>query len=252
MATHKTNRIFFWVFTLLFLLPTAGSGIFELFTSGPDQVVQAFKLLGYPLYLLKILGFAKLMGALAILTGKLPRMKEWAYAGYSFLFLGATASHLLSGDYAHAPIPLAVFAVMLVSYYFSKKIYPAYSASAPRVQSARQPYVNPSKPQWNPSAGSVHFTLEKKSSSSFDLSVRNNGIVDIKEVTFTTTPYDRSPMPSISQKPTKPFPILRQRDKVTIGKGHYEPSKGISFVIEAFWKDPSGRKQSLKKTMVYK
>jgi hypothetical protein len=39
---------------------------------------------------------------------------------------------------------------------------------------------------------------------------------------------------------------------VTIGKGHYEPSKGISFVIEAFWKDPSGRKQSLKKTMVYK
>jgi hypothetical protein len=52
-------------------------------------------------------------------------MKEWAYAGYSFMLLGATASHLLAGDYVHAPIPLTVFAVMLVSYYFSNKVSPA-------------------------------------------------------------------------------------------------------------------------------
>jgi hypothetical protein len=60
---------------------------------------------------------------LAILTGRIPRMKEWAYAGFSILFLGATSSHLFSGDYAHAPIPFAFFMVMLASYYFSNKTY---------------------------------------------------------------------------------------------------------------------------------
>jgi hypothetical protein len=123
MATHKTNKILYWVFTILFLLPTAGSGIFELFTNGPQATVQTLMLLGYPLYLMKILGFAKLLGALAILTGRIPRMKEWAYAGFTFMFLGATASHLFAGDYAHAPIPFSLFAIMLTSYYFSNKAF---------------------------------------------------------------------------------------------------------------------------------
>jgi uncharacterized membrane protein YphA (DoxX/SURF4 family) len=107
----------------LFLFPTAGSGVFELFTHGPDATVQALKLLGYPLYLMKILGFSKILGAVAILTGRIPRMKEWAYAGFAFDFLGATASHLFAGDYAHAPIPFAFFILLLVSYYFSNKAF---------------------------------------------------------------------------------------------------------------------------------
>lgn len=123
MATNRTNKILFWVFTILLLLPTAGSGFFELFTKGPDASVQAMILLGYPLYLLKILGFAKLLGALAILTGRIPRMKEWAYAGFTFDFLGATASHLFAGDYAHAPIPFTLFLILLASYYFSNKAF---------------------------------------------------------------------------------------------------------------------------------
>ena len=81
MTTNKKNKIFFWVFTLLFLLPAAGSGVFELFSNGPQATVQALTLLGYPLFLMKILGFSKLLGALAILTGRIPRMKEWATGG---------------------------------------------------------------------------------------------------------------------------------------------------------------------------
>jgi len=127
MTTNKKNKIFFWVFTLLFLLPAAGSGVFELFSNGPQATVQALTLLGYPLFLMKILGFSKLLGALAILTGRIPRMKEWAYSGFSFLFMGATASHLLAGDTAHAPIPFIFFILTMVSYYFSNK---AFSHSA--------------------------------------------------------------------------------------------------------------------------
>src|SRR5580698_10858868 len=123
MATHKTDKTLFWTFTILFLLPTAGSGVFELFTNGPDAVGQTFKLLGYPLYLMKILGASKILGALAILTGRIPLLKEWAYAGFTFMLLGATASHLLAGDYAHAPIPFTVLILVLASYYFSNKAF---------------------------------------------------------------------------------------------------------------------------------
>lgn len=124
MATNKTNNTLFWIFTILFLLPTAGSGVVELFSTGPGAVIQTFQLLGYPLYLMKILGTAKILGALAILTGRIPLLKEWAYAGYTFMLLGATASHLLAGDYAHAPLPFTVLILMAASYYFSNKAFP--------------------------------------------------------------------------------------------------------------------------------
>ncbi|HEY5038015.1 MAG TPA: DoxX family protein [bacterium] len=121
MNKAKRNKIIYWVLTILVLAPTAGSGILELFTSGPEAVIQTFHTLGYPLYLLKILGLSKILGAIAILTGRFPKLKEWAYAGFTFNFLGATASHLLAGDPAHAPIPFIFFLLLMGSYYFWKK-----------------------------------------------------------------------------------------------------------------------------------
>jgi hypothetical protein len=118
MNTKKRNRIFFWILTLLVLLPTAGSGVPELFSAGPRATVQSYQLLGYPVYLMKILGFAKILGAAAILIDRSQRITEWAYAGFGILFLGASASHLLAGDTAHAPIPLVFFVVLVGSYLF--------------------------------------------------------------------------------------------------------------------------------------
>jgi uncharacterized membrane protein YphA (DoxX/SURF4 family) len=121
MNKVERNKIIYWVLTILVLAPTAGSGIPELFAGGSESVIQIFRTLGYPLYLLKILGFAKILGAVAILTGQIPRMKEWAYAGFTFLFLGATASHWLAGDYAHAPFPFIFFLLLMGSYFLWDK-----------------------------------------------------------------------------------------------------------------------------------
>jgi hypothetical protein len=121
MDTSKRNRILYWTLTLLVLLPTAGSAFPELFAGGPRATVQSYQLLGYPLYLMKILGFAKILGAVVILTGRSRRIAEWAYAGFGILFLGATASHLLAGDPTHAPIPLLFFVVLAGSYAFWSK-----------------------------------------------------------------------------------------------------------------------------------
>lgn len=46
---------------------------------------------------------------------------EWAYAGFTFLFLGASASHRLAGDVSHAPIPFSMFVLLMVSYFLSKQ-----------------------------------------------------------------------------------------------------------------------------------
>ena len=87
----KAKTAAYWILTLLVLLPTAGSAVPELLSHGPAQTVASLHTLGYPLYLMKITGLAKLLGAIALLANRPPRMVEWAYAGFSFLFLGATA-----------------------------------------------------------------------------------------------------------------------------------------------------------------
>lgn len=63
----------------------------------PDAVSWMVHL-GYPVYLLPFLGFAKVLGLIAILFPRFPRLKEWAYAGLAFDLIGAVYSHLSVGD----------------------------------------------------------------------------------------------------------------------------------------------------------
>lgn len=110
------NKVIYWSVTALLMVPGAGGGLVELFTGGPASVARTLVSLGYPLYIMKILGLAKVLGGIAILTGRSPRLKEWAYAGFAFDFLGATASHLLAGDAAHASFPFVFLLVHMTSY----------------------------------------------------------------------------------------------------------------------------------------
>jgi hypothetical protein len=69
------------------------------------------------MYFFGILGFWKVLGAIAILVPRFPRLKEWAYAGIFFDLTGAAASCAAVGGYGvyafHvlAPLVLAVLAV---------------------------------------------------------------------------------------------------------------------------------------------
>jgi hypothetical protein len=54
--------------------------------------------LRYPAYFLALLGVAKLLGAAVILLPRLPRLKEWAYAGLLFDSVGAVVSRTAIGD----------------------------------------------------------------------------------------------------------------------------------------------------------
>jgi uncharacterized membrane protein YphA (DoxX/SURF4 family) len=66
--------------------------------------------LGYPPYFMTILGVWKILGGIAVLLPRTPRLKEWAYAGMIFDLTGAAFSHAASGDPAGkviAPLVLA-------------------------------------------------------------------------------------------------------------------------------------------------
>jgi hypothetical protein len=54
--------------------------------------------LGYPLYLLTILGVCKLLASVTVVAPGLRIVKEWAYAGCVFVFGGASVSHLAMGS----------------------------------------------------------------------------------------------------------------------------------------------------------
>lgn len=61
------------------------------------QVREVIYRVGYPVYFLVILGVWKLLGSIAIIIPRFPRLKEWAYAGVVFNLTGALASNLVSG-----------------------------------------------------------------------------------------------------------------------------------------------------------
>jgi hypothetical protein len=116
MAESSRGRsIAYWVLTVLFCLAISGSGAFNLSQAEPIQ--QAMTHLGYPLWLPYILGSWKLAGAAVLLAPGLPRLKEWATAGYLVLLTGASASHLFAGDPpGQAVAPLVLLSLCLGSW----------------------------------------------------------------------------------------------------------------------------------------
>jgi uncharacterized membrane protein YphA (DoxX/SURF4 family) len=105
----------YWVVTVVAAMVFAIPGILNLV--GAPHVVHDMAHLGYPRYFLAILGAWKVLGAVTILLPRLPRLKEWAYAGMLFDLTGAAASRALSGDgIGTVAVPLAIAGIVLVSW----------------------------------------------------------------------------------------------------------------------------------------
>jgi hypothetical protein len=92
------RSIVYWLLTVVVAFELAAGALWDLLRIEYVRVVLVH--LGYPLYLLIILGVWRIPGALALLIPRFPRVKEWAYAGAFFNYTGAAASHFLAGDRA--------------------------------------------------------------------------------------------------------------------------------------------------------
>lgn len=113
----KRNKIIYWIATVWLALGMTSTGIVQLIKM--DEEVANFSALGYPGYLLTIIGVWKILGVIAVLIPRFPLIKEWAYAGFFFIMSGAIVSHIASGD----PVgdifpPLLLLALTAVSWYF--------------------------------------------------------------------------------------------------------------------------------------
>lgn len=95
-APSKGRQIAYWITTLLGPASFVIGGTLHLLQA--QQPVEMAAHLGYPSYFLYIIGTWKLLGAIVTVIPGVPRLKEWAYAGFFFLLTGACASHLLAGD----------------------------------------------------------------------------------------------------------------------------------------------------------
>ena len=115
----KKINIIYWTFTILFCLLMFGSAIPDLLSM--QLAVDGFAKIGYPAYLVPFLGFAKMLGVLALLIPGYPRIREWAYAGLTFDLIGATYSIAASGEavsnWAGMALPLALAAGSYISYH---------------------------------------------------------------------------------------------------------------------------------------
>ena len=80
---------------------------------GPD-VDAMMSHLGYPMYVLTMLSYFKILGVIAIWQTKFPNLREWAYAGFFFDMLGAGISFVAVGDPPSAYIPVFAMLVVLV------------------------------------------------------------------------------------------------------------------------------------------
>ena len=83
----KKTKIFYWIFTGLFAFAMLGSAVPDILVL--PMAVTGFGEIGIPASLVPFLGWAKLLGVIAILVPGFPRLKEWAYAGLVFDLVGA-------------------------------------------------------------------------------------------------------------------------------------------------------------------
>ncbi|HEY9535460.1 MAG TPA: DoxX family protein [Mucilaginibacter sp.] len=123
----KGKLIVYWIATALLSAGMLGSGISQLMRA--KQMVDIITHLGYPLYIMTILGVWKILGVIVILVPGFKLIKEWAYAGLFFAMSGALISHLIMGDSGKAVIgPLAQSIFVILSWYCrpaNRKINPA-------------------------------------------------------------------------------------------------------------------------------
>lgn len=111
----KTTKIIYWISTTLIFL---FQGVMPAVSSQSKEATEAIAMLGYPAYFGVMLTVFKVLGGIILIVPQVPkRLKEWAYAGYTFDFIAASVSYfVVMGVVFFAFFPLIILAILMVSY----------------------------------------------------------------------------------------------------------------------------------------
>ena len=88
-----------------------------------ETVVHSMELIQMPVYLFYLLGVLKISGIIALWFSPYKWIKEWAYAGFTFDFIGAIIGFIATGNLVMPDIIMAPVGLMLClsTYFFWKK-----------------------------------------------------------------------------------------------------------------------------------
>lgn len=126
MSSKKSN-VLYWTFTLLFGVLIILDGIGGLVYG--EEGDRLMKTLGYPPYLLKVIGVSKILAGIAIIQQRFPAIREWAFAGLVINLVCAFIARIMSHSPAFETIfPLLLLAFLFVPYLLWKRRQAVYSA----------------------------------------------------------------------------------------------------------------------------
>jgi hypothetical protein len=114
----KKDKIIYWISTGIISAMMLFSAF--MYLSKSPELLAGFKILGYPLYFIMLLGTAKLLAAIALVVPGFQKIKEWAYAGLTFTFIGAIWSHFSTETSFVAP--LVILVILGISYWFRSRL----------------------------------------------------------------------------------------------------------------------------------
>jgi len=114
----KARKIIYWIATVWLALGLFATGIAQLVGADGQGGADMLAKLGYPAYLMALLGFWKVLAVIALLAPKFSLIKEWAYAGVVFLTTGAIYSHIAAHDAVVEILPgMLLLVLAVVSWY---------------------------------------------------------------------------------------------------------------------------------------
>lgn len=113
----KKTKIIYWIFTILLIAMMLMSAVTSLMPNPQGEAMM--KTIGYPYDVLYLLSVAKILGIIALLVPGFSRLKEWAYAGFTFDLIGATYAFIMVGT----PVTDLVFMLAGMVFVFGSYIY---------------------------------------------------------------------------------------------------------------------------------
>ncbi len=128
--SRRTLLVLYWASTGLLALFMVGLAI--AYVTVP-YFVTATRHIGFPNYFRYVLGSAKLMGAIVLVTKVPPRLRTFVHDGFAVMFLCGALAHIAAGDPpATALGGLMAFALLVVSCVTGSKL----SSSLPQTAAA--------------------------------------------------------------------------------------------------------------------
>jgi len=112
-------KIAYWIFTVMMCALFIFSA--QMYLRNPEMIQGYFESKGFAPWIVIPLAIAKLLGVVAILTDKSSLLREWAYAGFFFDLVLATAAHHYAG---HGIIGFSFYGLITIfpSYFLGKYI----------------------------------------------------------------------------------------------------------------------------------